>query len=176
MLNFQRNIVVYGEFEEKLLTFLKKEWPLNTLRWNKEHWIWKFKNNPILVEGTSNFYVYVQEGSILGCVGLIPVRLKVGDKEIMASWVINLMRDEEYRGKGIGLFLIKKCIDSGKNCIAFGMTNASFKVFKKLGWVELEIIPTYILVLNPFVKLKNSKHNFFKKFIFFLFWSFWNSR
>jgi len=82
--------------ENQIIELLRLAFDPNMTR---EYWEWLYLNNP------NGHYVVVAEvnGEIAGNDGFIPIRMKIGEKEIMAVFNASLVVNPRHRRKGIFL-------------------------------------------------------------------------
>lgn len=117
---------------------------------SSKHWKWEYRNNP---NDRLDIILAVYENKIVGHYAVIPVKMKIGNKEYMTSLSLDTMTHRNHRGQGIFPTLAIKLYDVlGKNGIpiTYGFPNAfSIRGFiKKLNWFEISDVPIYIRPLN----------------------------
>lgn len=127
-------------------------------------WRWQYLENPLSI-GEPTEWLYKIEAKIAGHLGVIPVRLKAGDRELNAGWAVDLATLPEYRKKGIGMALVEEASKNFDIFLAVGQSDMSFNMFKKAGWSYLGSLGSFLRVsdagalLNPFFAV----FNFFNK-------------
>jgi len=82
----------------KLLNQIFKKWPVVDVDSPLNHWIWKYRDNPIK---TRNFLVALSGDEIIGVFGLLSNHLKIRDKIILCNSGVDVGIRQDYRGKGI---------------------------------------------------------------------------
>lgn len=117
---------------------------------NIKHWKWEYKNNP---NDRLEIILAVDENKIVGHYAVIPVRMKIGNKEYTTSLSLDTMTRRNYRGQGLFPTLATELYNNiGKNGIpiTYGFPNAfSIRGFiKKLDWFEISDLPIYIRPMN----------------------------
>ena len=125
------------------------------------HWRWYYRLGykdfePIIIEVNSK---------IIGMAGLIPSKLKYGNKITEAIWFIDFFILKEFRGKGYGSIITKEWMKICPVQITF-CNNESLKIFKKFSWEHnkktyRKVKPTNLLRVIPI--LKNFNFIFKKK-------------
>jgi amino-acid N-acetyltransferase len=80
-----------------------------------------------------DFFVYEEEGNIVGCVALSIVWENLGE-------IRSLAIKEEYQKNGIGAKLVNSCIEEAKSLGLYHIFTLTYvpEFFKKLGFKEIE--------------------------------------
>jgi GNAT superfamily N-acetyltransferase len=73
----------------------------------------------------------------------MPVRLKVKDRMLKASWGMDVMVNPNLQGKGLGSKLFKYWEDHVEAPLGLGLSLASYRLFQKLGWHDVGPVPCY---------------------------------
>ena len=115
-------------------------------------WTWKWKENPASY-GIENFgWLVKTKENIIGQFSAMPARVKIGKNTHVCAWGIDLAVRRDYRGMGVGTFIIGKVQEEArKSYKAFligGTNETSYHVFQKKGFVTLGRIPRYIKLLD----------------------------
>ena len=114
-----------------------------------ERWHWKYAETPFFLGQELSAWLCTLDSKIVGHLGAIPVKLKVGARKIDAAWAVDFKTLSEYRKKGIGMSLVKEANQHFDAFLAIGGTNMSSRLFAKMGWVYLGNVPHYIRILDP---------------------------
>lgn len=141
-----------------------------------KHWNWEYKFNP---NKRIEIFLAFHNHKIIGQYAVIPVKMKIGNKDYITSLSLDTMTHKDYRGQGIFPILAKKLYSEiGKNGIpiTYGFPNAlSYPNFmNKLEWFEISDVPIYIRplnftsLLNHYLKIKFLS-KIFSRFIDFFF-------
>jgi GNAT superfamily N-acetyltransferase len=93
----------YKSGDEKGILNLFNE--IYTASREEEYWRWQFMENPW---GESVIVVAEEDSKIIGQCTLIPTKIIINDKEILAGHSVDTMISKEYRGKGIYEKMAKK--------------------------------------------------------------------
>lgn len=140
------------EISEKndLLSFLRIAYADNPRQYDVKFWNWHFLQSPYA--GLENMPVWIAKdgAKIIGQLAAIPVKLKVGDAQKPAMWILDFIVDENYRGQGIG----KKLVKASEEFCPLGLgvnTNEQHApvLLQKLGWKIVGKIPRYNKLLFP---------------------------
>ncbi|MBI4128610.1 MAG: hypothetical protein HY460_01045 [Parcubacteria group bacterium] len=87
--------------------------------------------------------------SILGCLGLLPVRYKIGDQSRQLRIYINLFVDPGLRSFGIGAYVVREAMRRYPHALNIGYNALSLPIFQRLGgWHELGSFAQYVILLN----------------------------
>ena len=95
----------YKSGDEKGILNLFNE--IYTASREEEYWRWQFMENPW---GESVIVVAEEDSKIIGQCTLIPTKIIINDKEILAGHSVDTMISKEYRGKGIYEKMAKKSL------------------------------------------------------------------
>lgn len=122
-----------------------------------EHWRWKFLGNPL---GFHLVCIALHDGKVVSHSASLPVRLKVGDRTVIASQGVDLCTDPAFRGAGlIGRTMAcrNRMKDDHDVALDFGFPNqASYHVsVTKQGFTDLGIVMLqhrYIIDEDQFFK------------------------
>jgi hypothetical protein len=144
--------------EEAIVPFLENimGWPATSTTVDHfEHWRWKFLANPL---GFHLVCVALFDGRVVSHSASMPVRVKVGDRTVIASQGVDLCTDPSFRGGGlIGRTMAcrNRMKDEHNVELDFGFPNeASYHIsITKQGFTDLKIVMLqhrYIISYEPF--------------------------
>lgn len=131
--------------EEAIVPFLENimGWPATSTTVDHfEHWRWKFLANPL---GFHLVCVALFDGRVVSHSASMPVRVKVGDRTVIASQGVDLCTDPSFRGGGlIGRTMAcrNRMKDEHNVELDFGFPNeASYHIsIAKQGFTDLNIV------------------------------------
>ncbi len=114
-------------------------------RW-KMRWRWQFQSNPAASETPSSMWVAeTEEGKILGFIGSFPIRLQVGDRQIVSSSSGDLMVLQEARRMGLGEKLSRAYLESTQTlATGFGYAPGTGRIYRRLGYKPVFCEPIHI--------------------------------
>lgn len=136
--------------EDALLSFLRIAYPGEPLKGDPTFWKWHFLNNPYAGHDDIPLWIVKSGADVVGQMATIPVRLKVGDQEKRALWIIDFILLPEYRGQKLGKRLVQMAQDTYcTSMMALGYNDQSGVVFHSLGWDEQGNINRYHKLLFP---------------------------
>lgn len=136
--------------KKELLRFLQTAYAENPRMWNERFWDWHFTENPYVETDNLPVWIIKNGAEIVGQLGAIPVRLKVGETTRDAIWILDFIVSENYRGQGLG----KKLVAAAEQFCPLGLgvnTNEQIAplLLQKLGWKIVRKIPRYHKILFP---------------------------
>ena len=116
-----------------------------------ENWLWRFRDNPF---GKHFIKLMWDNENLVGHYAVSPLKMLVGEEEVMTALSLTTMTHPDYQGRGIfgklSLELYKE-LEQEHNCKAvwgFPNNNSHYGFIKKLGWENLSIIHTLALDLK----------------------------
>jgi GNAT superfamily N-acetyltransferase len=86
------------------------------------------------------------QDKIVGLNGSLPFSLKVGDAECPARWGVDLMLDQEFRGRGIGSALHAEARRGFRVSCALGMSPAGEAHARRSGYLPVAVVSTYVSI------------------------------
>ena len=141
--------------EEALLAFLRRAYPGEPLKSDRAFWRWHFLENPNAGMDDVPLWIVRSGGEVVGQMAAIPVRLKVGEEERRALWIIDFILLPEYRGRKLGKGLMQMARETYcTTMIALGYNEQSEAVLRSHKWVSLGSINRYHRQLFPGNALK----------------------
>jgi GNAT superfamily N-acetyltransferase len=132
-----------------LLAFLREAYPDDPRKSDPVYWKWHYLENPHTELEDVPLWVLQDAGRIVGQVATIPVRLKVGDEERRAIWILDFIVGENYRGQRWGRRLLDTAREHCRTMIALGINAGSTGVLNSQKWATMGSINRYHLLLNP---------------------------
>ena len=134
---------------EALLKFLRMAYPDDARKSEPAYWDWHYLQNPQTDPRNIPLWVVENDADIVGQVATIPVRLKVGQDETPAIWILDFIVREDYRGQGLGKRLMGEARAFCPTMIALGINEGSTAVLLKTGWKALGGVRRYQRLLFP---------------------------
>lgn len=135
---------------DSLVEFIRKVWdPAAT----KERIILdrqkEYQQNPYSIEGGMPLLLLADGDKVVGHVKSTPCKVWAAGKESLAFWNSGLHLLDECRGKGLGIVLPQKIIETLPIVTGFFVVEQQLRTHKKMGWSIVGKIPEYIKILNP---------------------------
>jgi GNAT superfamily N-acetyltransferase len=125
---------------------------------SREWWHWKYKANPAGFWGEQgDIWVAESEDEIVGCWGVLPVKMKFGPRTITVAQSVDAATHPEYRRQGISKNLSKNvCLDiQNRYDFIFGFPGKiPLKYRMKQGWKTLPL-SEFLIFLNYDRPLRN---------------------
>ncbi|HEX8491996.1 MAG TPA: GNAT family N-acetyltransferase [Pyrinomonadaceae bacterium] len=134
---------------EALLEFLRIAYPDDPRKSDPAYWHWHYLENPQTDTRNVPLWVVKRGAEIVGQVATIPVKLKVGEEETLAIWILDFIVHEDYRGQGLGKRLMGEARNFCPTMIALGINEGSTAVLLKTGWKAMGGVRRYQRLLFP---------------------------
>ncbi|MFQ5661401.1 MAG: GNAT family N-acetyltransferase [Gammaproteobacteria bacterium] len=99
----------------------------------KEIWNWQFIENPFS-EQFNPVILIDQWNSVIGFNGVMPVKIKIGERVSDGIWSCDFFVDSRYRGMGIGKKLKKILNNHSPIIMALGISDMASPVLLGMGW------------------------------------------
>ena len=113
------------------------------LPFTEEWWKWKYQSNPAGFYGEQgDIWVATHNDKVVGFYAIIPVKVKIFDKTVIAGQSVDTAVHPNYRRMGIFSTLARKVYSSSVSRYAFLFgypAEMSFKGFISLGWQQFKI-------------------------------------
>ncbi|MGI8787539.1 MAG: GNAT family N-acetyltransferase [Pyrinomonadaceae bacterium] len=136
--------------KDSLLSFLRAVYPNNPRLSESRFWNWHYPQNPYVETNNLSAWIAKDDGKIVGHLGAIPVRLKIGDEQKSAIWAVDLVVHPDYRRKGLARNLVIAAEDFCPRLMAINTVRQhSTALFEGLGWRMIGKIPRYNKLLFP---------------------------
>lgn len=116
---------------------------------SRERWKWQYEKNPHCPPEGPEIWVAKENGEVLGQYASMPVRLKVKDAMLRASWGMDVMVKPNLQKKGVGSKLFRYWGEHVEASLGLGLSWASYMLFKKIGWEDVGPVPCFTRVLDP---------------------------
>lgn len=131
-----------------LLAFLREVFADNPRMSDERFWNWHFPENPYVEKDNLPVWLAKSGERIAGQLAAIPVRLKVGDEQKQAIWILDLIVHKDFRRRGIAKKLAQAAEDFCP--IGLGVNTAaqySTQLLQGRGWRLVSNIPRYSKLL-----------------------------
>ena len=111
-------------------------------------WEWQYRRNPNNTDGQPVIWIAREGPTLVGQYATMPVKLRVRQSEVDASWGMDVMVAPERQRQGIGEVLFRTWDRSVGASLGLGLSDASHHLFKKLRWPEPGPIPCFVKPLT----------------------------
>jgi GNAT superfamily N-acetyltransferase len=122
-------------------------------RWTTEQrlalWNWKYVRNPEKIGQAASVWVCRWNKKLCGQLGAVLTSFKIYDKEVAGGWLADFGLIPELQRQGVGRELVRVCGDEVGFILGYRLSDASYKLFIKMGWTYLGDVPIYQRVLRP---------------------------
>jgi GNAT superfamily N-acetyltransferase len=111
-------------------------------------WDWQYRRNPHVPRDGPLIWLVREGPTVIGQYATMPVRLWLGDREIDASWGMDVMVAPERQRQGLGDALFRTWDRSTGAALGLGLSVASERLFRKMGWPNLGPVPCLVKPLS----------------------------
>jgi GNAT superfamily N-acetyltransferase len=115
---------------------------------NRLRWDWQYRRNPNNPSDSPEIWIAREGPTVVGQYATMPVRLRVGEREIGASWGMDVMVAPERQRQGLGEVLFKTWDQHVGASLGLGLSEASHRLFKKLKWPDVGPVPCLVKPLT----------------------------
>lgn len=139
-----------------VLSFLRAAYPDNPRQSDPRFWDWHFPGHPLADPGKPPIWLAKSGDRIAGQLACIPVNLRVKEKNVTATWILDLMVDPEFRRRGIMKNLVRE-VQKVYPALLGVNTNQQHApaLLQSLGWKIVSLIPRYHRLLFPGSDIKH---------------------
>ncbi len=130
--------------------FYAKNYQPNYLFLNERFFDWLFKENPGNSGDTYSVKLAMDGIDVVGHLGYIPVTMAGPQSHYQACWLLNLMVNPEYRGRGLGSQLVMEVARMFEITAGLGANAPARRIYSRLGWTDFGCLKRYILICNPY--------------------------
>jgi GNAT superfamily N-acetyltransferase len=134
---------------EALLSFMGKAYVGEPRKSEPAYWRWHYLESPYTSPDDLPLWVARSGERIVGHVAALPVDLKIGEESTRAIWMLDLVVDADYRGRGLGKGLMATARASCPTQLTIGFNDLSAPVLRSLKWFPLGGIHRYHRLLYP---------------------------
>lgn len=110
---------------------------------------WLFEQNPHRDPNEPTLWLCKRDGVVVGQQASIPVRLKVGELQYRAAWVIDLMVHPDWRLKGVAPALFAAYAKSTEVMLGLGLEDLAYRTFRRAGWKDIGTLSLFVRPLDP---------------------------
>jgi hypothetical protein len=115
---------------------------------NRLRWDWQYLRNPNCPDGTPEIWVAREGPTVVGQYATMPVRLHVRDRDVCASWGMDVMVAPERQRQGLGEVLFRTWDEHVGASLGLGLSQSSYRLFKKLQWPDVGPVPCMVKPLT----------------------------
>jgi hypothetical protein len=94
-------------------------------------------------------WLHRDEGAIVGQMGSIPVRVKIGDDHVNTGWLVDTMVMEDYRHQAVGSRLMVEAQDDQPFSLSLGQSAEMREIQFRLGWKQVAPLQIAQLLVRP---------------------------
>ncbi len=115
---------------------------------NRLRWDWQYRRNPNNPSENPEIWLAREGPTVIGQYATMPVRLRLRDREIYASWGMDVMVAPERQRQGLGELLFRTWDQNVGASLGLGLSESSYRLFKKLRWPDVGPLPCLVKPLT----------------------------
>jgi len=133
---------------EKLTEFYSKAYTKKHILHNSIHTKWQFYDNPF--NSSKNHTIIIQEKNdkIISHLGFIPIKLKFFNSNKIGIWHVSFFTLKKFRGKGLGLKLIKFSNNSYDFAMVLSGSEGTENIYRHIGGKTLSNLKHHVKILE----------------------------
>jgi GNAT superfamily N-acetyltransferase/acyl carrier protein len=135
--------------EPEIFAFQAAAWPQRNRELIPARWRWMFVESARRLGRAPLVWLYRDAGIIVGHMGSIPVRLKLGDEERDTGWLVDTMVLPEYRNRALGSRLMVDAHEDQPLSLSLGQTEEMREICLRLGWSQVAPLQVAQLLVRP---------------------------
>ena len=140
--------------ESQIFSFQASAWPHRNPDLIPARWRWMFVDSAHRLGMEPLCWLYRDQGRIIGHMGSIAVRVKLGDEQRQTGWLVDTMVLEEYRNQGVGPRLMVDAHEDQPFSLSLGQTVEMREIQLRLGWKQVAPLQVARLLVRPEKVLK----------------------
>ena len=133
----------------EIFSFQARAWPHRNPDLIPARWRWMFVDSAHRLGVDPRIWLYRDQGRIVGYMGSIAVRVKLGDEERQTGWLVDTMVLEEYRNQGVGPRLMVDAHEDQPFSLSLGQTVEMREIQFRLGWKQVAPLQVARLLIRP---------------------------
>ena len=133
----------------EIFSFQARAWPHRNPDLIPARWRWMFVDSAHRLGVDPRVWLYRDQGRIVGYMGSIAVRVKLGDEERQTGWLVDTMVLEEYRNQGVGPRLMVGAHEDQPFSLSLGQTVEMREIQFRLGWKRVVPLQVARLLIRP---------------------------
>ncbi len=135
--------------EEELFRLYQDVFGQDLTEGSRTRWRWQYLENPATPKSGPQIWVARDGDTVLGQYASMPVRLFWSDREVDASWGMDVFVTAAARGRGVGALLFNTWSDNVDVALGLGLTPSSYGLFQKLRYDDVGPVPFFQKILDP---------------------------
>ena len=135
--------------EPQIFQFQTIAWPHRNPDLIPSRWRWMFVESARRLGREPIAWLHRDNGAIVGHMGAIPVRLKIGSSEREAAWCVDTMVLESHRSRAVGSRLMVDARETLPFALSLGQTSEMRQICLRLGWKQVAPLQVAQLVVRP---------------------------
>jgi hypothetical protein len=144
-----RSVVRYEPGDrEALCAFQREYFGADSRHCDDAFFEWLFERNPHRDPEGASLWLCKRDGVVVAQQASIPLRLKIGDSEQRAAWLIDWMVHPEWRLKGVSPALFAANADSTDIMLGLGLEDIAYRSVRRAGWHDAGRLSLFVRPLD----------------------------
>lgn len=135
--------------ENDIFDFQAKAWPHRSPDLIPARWRWMFLDSARRLGLEPRIWLHRDGGRVVGHMGSIPVRVKLGPDERSTAWLVDTMVLQEYRPQAIGSRLMVDAHEDIPFALSLGQSQEMRQIQLRLGWRQVAPLQVAQLLVHP---------------------------
>jgi acyl carrier protein len=140
--------------ESEVIAFQRHAYPHRQADLLPARWRWMFVDSARRLGVEPRFWVHREDDRIVGHMGSIPVRVKIGQQQLDTGWLVDTMVLKEYRAQAVGSRLMVEAHEDQPFSLSLGQTAEMREIQLRLGWKQVAPLAISQLLVRPTNVLK----------------------
>jgi FkbH-like protein len=140
--------------EPEVFAFHAEAWPHREAALVPDRWRWMFLASARRIGVKPRLWLHRQDGRIVGHMGSIAVRARIGAEDRDTGWLVDTMVLPAYRDQAVGSRLMVEAHDDQPFSLSLGQTSEMREIQLRLGWKQVAPLQIAQLVVRADSVLK----------------------
>ncbi len=109
---------------------------------------WLYEDPERVAAAQTAFWLYRKASQLHAHQGGLRTRLKIGEQERDALWLLDLMVSPKFRMRGVGVLLTQMACETADVALGLEVSDDARKALLRDGWLDLGSVPLYVRPLD----------------------------
>ncbi len=115
---------------------------------NRRRWDWQYRANPGNPSDAPEIWIAREGETVVGQYATMPVQMLVDQRRVAGSWGMDVMVAPRCQRQGLGEHLFRTWDEHVGASLGLGLSEASYRLFKKLDWPDVGPVPCWVKPLT----------------------------